>query len=141
MNGITPYCGAAPYYSTEKREAKGGSFGCSDFSFQTGKEEIFCARSMDFYIKMKSDFHVYCRGEIRESLAPDGSKGLSWVSKYGYMGVNAFGIDDPVEGLNEQGLSFGFLTLRCSEYQTVSEEQKCEALAIHQCWRLDLGQF
>ena len=116
-------------------------FGCCDFQLKTKNDAIICGRSMEFPMEMDSQIMVYPRNEQHSSTAPDGSKGLEWTSKYGFIGINAFQIESPDEGLNEAGLSFGVLTLRCSKYQTVSEFQKSQALALMDVGTWILGNF
>ncbi len=96
---------------------------------------------MKFPIPMDSQVAVYSRNEKCSSTTPDGLPGLEWTSKYGFIGINAFHMNSPDEGMNEVGLSFGFLTLRCSEYQTVSDAQRHQALALMDVGTWILGNF
>ncbi|MDZ4185083.1 MAG: linear amide C-N hydrolase, partial [Desulfuromonadales bacterium] len=51
------------------------------------------------------------------SMTPDGKKGRSWRSKYGFLGINALGLKRAVlDGLNEAGLAVEFLWFPGSEY-------------------------
>lgn len=119
----------------------GIGFGCSDFQLTARDGTITCARAMDFPIPMDSEAVVFNRNTQFTSTAPDNSPGLSWTSKYGFVGINAFNLNGCDEGMNEAGLSFGFLTLECTEYQTVSDSQKHQALALMDVGTWILGNF
>src|SRR5438128_1482619 len=93
--------------------------GCSDFQLKTKRGSIMCGRNMDFMIPMKSQIIVFNRDTNMSSFAPDRSPGLQWTTKYGFVGINAFGIDIVDEGINEKGLTCGFLTLNGGTYPQV----------------------
>lgn len=112
----------------------GVGFGCGDFQFTTEDKNVLCARSMEFPIPMESKRVCFNRDTKFTSKAPDNSPGFEWVSKYGIIGINAFDLEECiVEGTNGW-MSFGFLTLGCSEYQTVEPSQYHQALTL-----LDVG--
>lgn len=102
---------------------------CSDIQFRLNDaaQTAICGRNMDFPIPMHSKIIKHLIGEEMVSQAPDGNPGFSWKSKYGYLGISAFGnVKDnnskiAVDGLNTQGLSGGVLTLIKTQYQTVPE--------------------
>ncbi len=50
---------------------------------------------------MESQLVVYPSNEYHSSIAPDGTQGFSWISKYGFLGISAFHMDGPDEGMNE----------------------------------------
>jgi choloylglycine hydrolase len=86
-------------------------------------------RTMEFAQDLKSDALVVPRGRQVTSPAPKG-EGLSWTSKYGYVGMNVFGEPLITDGLNEKGLGFGALYLPGeTEYQTVSHGDSAHALS------------
>lgn len=116
-------------------------FGCSDFQLKTRNKDIICARSMEFSIPMDSQLVVYPSNVNHSSTAPDGTKGLEWTSKYGFIGICPFNLHGPDEGMNEKGLSFGYLTLECSKYQTISDSEKSIALALIDVGTWILGNF
>ena len=115
--------------------------GCSDFQLKTKKGSILCGRNMDFIIPMKSQIMVFNRGTNMSSLAPDGSPGLQWNTKYGFVGVNAFHIDLIDEGMNEKGLTCGFLTQNGAAYPAVNPDRKNMSVAIMDLCMWVLGNF
>jgi choloylglycine hydrolase len=94
---------------------------------------------MDFNIDLKSDLKVVPRGLQVTSNAPDGKKGLSWTTKYGFVGVNMLDYDKFKDGLNEKGLGIGMLWLEATEYpKPISPEN---ALSIQDAGTWLLGNF
>lgn len=116
-------------------------FGCCDFQLSTLDKSIICGRSMEFSIETESRINVHTRGELHSSIAPDKSTGVEWVTKYGYVAISALGVDEPLEGMNEKGLSFSFLSLQCSEYQQVAPNEMKQALGITDVGAWILGNF
>lgn len=112
---------------------------CSDIQFTDGKDFVVTARTMDFDIDLKSDIKIVPRGQQITSNAPDGKKGLSWTSKYGFVGVNALDIDKFNDGLNEKGLSIGLLWLEMSEFPKPTSPDN--ALSIQELGAWVLGNF
>ena len=114
--------------------------GCSDFQLRTKDNAIICGRAMDFIMPMKSQILVFNRGMNMSSKAPDGTVGLQWVSKYGFVGINAFGINLADEGMNTEGLTCGVLMME-SSYPTVSPNDYNISLAVMDVCTWILGSF
>ncbi|MBI5033197.1 MAG: linear amide C-N hydrolase [Chloroflexi bacterium] len=112
---------------------------CSDIQFTDDKDFVVSARTMDFDIDLKSDIKIVPRGQPTTSNASDGKKGLSWTSKYGFVGVNALDLDKFNDGLNEKGLSVGMLWLELSEYPNPTSSDN--ALSIQDVGTWMLGNF
>ena len=68
---------------------------------------VVFARSMEFGQQIQSDILIAPKGMVWNSVAPDGSKGLQWTTKYAFMGPDGFGVPNPLEGINDQGLYVG----------------------------------
>ena len=102
---------------------------CSDFQLKT-KSGILCGRTMDFIIPMKSQVLVFNRDTEMSSMAPDGSVGLQWTSNYGFVGINAFHVELVDEGLNEVGLTCGFLVMNDSIYPPIVSGYNNVSLAL-----------
>lgn len=61
---------------------------------------------------------------------------MTWVGKYGYMGMTALGMNAVVDGLNEKGLSIGALWFPGTEYPTVSSKVGRPEIAL-----IDIGDW
>ena len=112
------------------------AFGCSDFCLTVKEGTVVCGRTMDSPITMESELKIYNREDLHTSKSPGGGRGHIWVSKLGFVAINAPGITDVVEGMNEAGVSFSFLTLSGSQYPD------CTNKSIYQCLAItDLGKW
>jgi choloylglycine hydrolase len=112
------------------------SFACTDFQIKATDGTVVVGRSMEFAIELDSSVIAVPRSQKFASTVPDGKEGLKWVNRYGFVAANAFGYDCVVDGLNEAGLSVGFLWLPGTEYQKVSGRDAKKAVSI-----LDLGNW
>lgn len=120
----------------------GQAVACTDFQIEAIDGSIVIGRAMDFHLETNSAITVYQRGERLSSSSPGGKKGYEWTSKYGFVGVNAFGNKRYVlDGLNEAGLSAGFLWLQEAGYQTVKDSEATQALIIYDVSSWLLGSF
>jgi choloylglycine hydrolase len=93
---------------------------------------------MDFAVDMDSYIFAVPRGRDVQSMLADGSKGLMWTSKYGYVAVNGFHADGFCDGLNEKGLSFAGLWLPGTRYPGKEGD---DWVAITDCAKWILGNF
>jgi choloylglycine hydrolase len=67
---------------------------------------------------------------------------MTWTSKYGYVMMDFFGSGHPVDGMNEEGLSMGFLYLPgYTKYQTVPKGANSDALIYLYVGDWVLGNF
>ena len=118
------------------------SLACTDFQIKSKDGAIIIGRSMEFAMKVGSQIVIHPRGERLSSQTPEGKKGLSWKSKYGFVSVNAFGIEDAtVDGINEAGLSVEFLWLPGAEYQKIPRDKDSKAITIGDLGNWILGNF
>jgi len=97
---------------------------------------------MEFAADLKSNLCTSPRGRIFNNSAPNGKTGLSWKAKYGYLYLDGFNIDGSVDGINEEGLSFGALYLPGeTQYQTIPSGQEQRALLYTQFGDWILSNF
>lgn len=83
---------------------------CTVFRLQAGDGTIIVGRSMEFAVDLKYDIIVVPRNKTYVSPAPDRPVGLTWKTRYGYVGVASFGMDYGLsDGINEKGLAVGLL--------------------------------
>lgn len=114
---------------------------CTDVRIMAKDGSAMSVRTMEFGIDLKSDVVVVPRGQKVSSIAPKG-EGLTWTSKYGFVGMNVFDEAFFVDGLNEKGLGIGALYLPGeTEYQTVAPGDEARALANADFVAWVLGNF
>ncbi len=103
---------------------------CTSFRVTSKDSAVLVGRSMEFGMELNSTVMIAPRGFRFNSPAPGGGQGLSWQSKYGFVGMNAKDIDVATDGLNEAGLSVHLLLLPgYAEYQEVGAHDNGRALA------------
>lgn len=93
---------------------------CSRILWNENGEANVVARTMDLYMSDQAELVVSPKGQEHNGLVEEGAN-LEWVSKYGSVGVTAYGIST-TDGLNEAGLSANLLYLTGSEYGERDEE-------------------
>jgi choloylglycine hydrolase len=91
---------------------------CTDFLVKANDGSVIVGRSMEWGEDMKSQLGFQARGEARQSTTPDGKPGLNWQSKYGFVCANCYGLDIPIDGMNEKGFSVGALWFPGAIYQS-----------------------
>jgi choloylglycine hydrolase len=109
----------------------------------TAKDKtVMIGRTMEFGLESGWKIAVVPRDIQFTSPAPGGKKGLTWKTKYGYVGVVGWGIDTMVsDGMNQAGLSFGGLWYDPVEYQQVAPGEESRALAQTMSGAWILGNF
>jgi choloylglycine hydrolase len=110
---------------------------CTDFIVQAQDGSIINGRSLEFGLEFQSKIKFFSRNQRITSQAPGQKKGIQWISKYGFLGVTGLGLNFPLDGVNEMGLSFGYLWMPgATQYPTVPAEQMKNALDF-----IDLGSW
>ena len=83
---------------------------CTSIRIKTEDGLVFYARTMEGGVDYHSKVTVIPKGTAYQGTLPDNTaKGLRWVSKYGMVGMNAFGQPLLTDGINEMGLAVGNL--------------------------------
>ena len=115
---------------------------CTQFMLVAKDGSIVIARTMEFGAPLESCIVTSPVGRVIQSPAPDGSDGMKWTSKYWYIMADFFGSKHPVDGMNEEGLSMGFLYLPgYTKYQTVPKGANKDALFYLYVGDWVLGNF
>jgi choloylglycine hydrolase len=103
---------------------------------------IVPGRTLEFGFDLKSDVVVIPKGTTIVGSTPDGSKGISYTSKYGMLGANAVGLPDIIDGINDQGLYVGlFYFPAYASYPNATKENASRAMAPHEYANWILGNF
>lgn len=114
---------------------------CTNFVLQSEDKALINGRSMEFAADLNSQLIVTLRGKSFTSPAPGNNKGITWASKYGYVGFNALNQEIMVDGLNEEGLSFGALWLPDSLYPVIKDTSAANIIALEMLGDWLLGNF
>jgi choloylglycine hydrolase len=103
---------------------------CTGITIKPKDGSIIFARTLEFALDLKSNIIVVPRGKEYVGTAPGDKPGLSWKTKYGIVGANAFDMPVTVDGLNEKGLHVGlFYFPGFAKYQEIKAEDVGKALA------------
>jgi choloylglycine hydrolase len=118
------------------------TYACTDFKIKAKDGTLLNARTMEFGVELKSNFRSSPRGRAFETTTSNNKPGLSWKGKYGYLYIDGFGIDASFDGLNEAGLSFGYLYLPGeTTYQTIPDGKDSQAIPYYLLGDWILGNF
>ena len=116
-------------------------FSCTDFQIKAADGTVIIGRSMEFALDLQSRVIASPRGKEFTGESPDGQQGLSWKSRYGFVGLDAFGLGKVIDGINEKGLAVEGLWLAESEYRQVPPGEEGRALAVEDVGDWILSSF
>jgi choloylglycine hydrolase len=103
---------------------------------------VIAARTLEFGVDLHSDVLVVPAGTALTGTLPDGGKGISYTTKYGFLGANAEGLTAIVDGINDQGLYVGlFYFPDYASYPDATKDNASRAMAPHEYANWLLGNF
>ncbi len=103
---------------------------------------VIAARTLEFGFDLHSEVLVVPAGTALTGTLPDGGKGISYTTKYGFAGANAEGLTAIVDGINDQGLYVGlFYFPGYASYAEATKENAARAMAPHEYANWLLGNF
>ncbi len=103
---------------------------------------VVAARTLEFGFDMHSEVMVAPAGTAFTGTLPDGGKGISYRTKYGFAGANGMGLPAIVDGLNDQGLYVGlFYFPGYASYADATKDNAGRAMAPHEYANWLLGNF
>ncbi len=78
---------------------------CTTFRLQSQDGAWIAGRSMELSLDLQSNIMLVPRQFALTAMQPDMKAGMVWSAKYGFLGINTFGLDVATDGMNEAGLS------------------------------------
>jgi choloylglycine hydrolase len=94
---------------------------------------VIAARSLEFGFDVHSEVMIVPAGTAFTGSLPDGGKGISYKTKYGFAGANAEGMTAILDGINDQGLYVGlFYFPGYASYADATKENAPRAMAAHE---------
>ena len=107
------------------------SSACMSFSVTAKDSSVIIGRTMEFGVDSHWKIVAVSRNTQFSSPGPENRTGMKWQSKYGYVAVLGWGLNDMVaDGMNEKGLSFGGLWYEPDvKYESVPPGRESRALA------------
>jgi len=118
------------------------SFACTGISLDAKDGAMIRGRTMEFGFPLSSNVIVIPAGAQMNGTLPDGKKGIAYTTKYAMAGANAVGQTVILDGLNDQGLSFGlFYFPGFAEYPEATADNAAKAMAPFEFGAWVLGNF
>jgi choloylglycine hydrolase len=118
------------------------SLACTGISLDAKDGGLVRGRTLEFGFPLSSNVLVIPAGQTLNGTLPDGKPGLSYTTKYAMTGANAVDQEVIVDGINDQGLSFGlFYFPGFAEYPAVTAENASRAMAPFELGTWVLGNF
>lgn len=115
---------------------------CSDITLTAKDGTQIIGRTMEFGVDLKSNLRTSPRGRDFTTTTSNDKPGLQWKSTYGYIYVDGFGVDSGFDGMNEAGLSFGYLYLPGETvYQTIPDGKDSQSIPYLYFGDWVLGNF
>ena len=106
------------------------AFACTGISLKAADGAAIRGRTLEFGFPMRSNVLVVPAGREMSGTLPDGGKGLSYTSRYAFIGANALDLPVILDGLNDQGLSVGlFYFPGYASYTPATPENAKRAIA------------
>jgi choloylglycine hydrolase len=84
---------------------------CTNIQVKAKDGTLIVSRTMEFGPDMQSRLMNSTRDKKFATTTGDNLPTMQWNAKYGYLFADFFGSGQPVDGMNEKGLSFGYLYL------------------------------
>jgi len=120
----------------------GTTLACTNVTLTAQDGDIMVGRSLEFGPNLNSNIMTSAEGRSFQSPSMTSQPGVTWKSKYGYVFLDFFGSGHPVDGMNEAGLSMGYLYLPgYTQYQQVPEGKSNQALSYTLFGDWLLGNF
>jgi len=119
----------------------GNLFCCTDFTIMAENKSIANGRSMEFGTDLQSELIIIPKGVKQQSKLENGQRGISWTAKYAAMGMNVFGLDVLIDGINEKGLTIGGLWMPGTVYPSVKKGTSSQLISLMDLGNWILGSF
>lgn len=115
---------------------------CTNITLKAKDNTVVVARTLEFAPDLKSEILTGYVGQPFGNIAFDDNAPKKWTGKYGFMYLNGFGHDFVVDGMNDQGLSFGYLYLPgYTTYAKPTEDNQKTGLSYIQLGGFVLSQY
>ena len=115
---------------------------CTGITLTSKDSTTIVARTIEWGgSDLNSQYVIVPRGYTLHAYTPDGSKGMAFTARYGYVGLAVEQKDFIAEGINEAGLSAGlFYFPNYGEYEKYDSKLKDTSIADLQLVSLILGE-
>ncbi len=121
----------------------GSAYACTGITLDAKDGSRIMARTIEWGgNKLDSQYAVFPKNFYFQSKTPSGRKGLSFKTKYGFVGLTVAEKTFTVEGLNEEGLSAGlFFFPEYGSYKPYEEKNRQKTISDMELLSWILGSF
>jgi len=118
------------------------SYACTSFRVKTKEGYVFYGRTLEGQ-SFASSISVVPKGTEYVGTLPEGKQnGLKWTTKYGMVGMNAGGLPQLIDGINDQGLTAGNLFFPgYADYQAFDLQKANRSIAQYEVITWILSNF
>lgn len=103
------------------------NYACSNIVLKADNDDVTIGRTMEFASNLNSSIFLMPKSSNIQTQLGDSTPGMAWETKYSYLYFNGFNLKFAVDGMNDQGLSFGYLYLPGeTKYPKYSSNQAAE---------------
>ena len=117
---------------------------CTSFTLKGSDGGVVYGRSMEMGFPLHSQLTLMPRNFTKQGIGPDGKVGggLTWTTKYAVAGMNAVGMPEYSDGMNEKGLIGGMQNApNTAKYQTVTPADAANSISSAQVVTYVLTNF
>lgn len=114
---------------------------CTDFTITTQDNSVVVGRSLEFAQILPTRAQLFPKGEKTQSLLSNQKNGMSWTSKYAFVGMVVLPSQAVMDGFNEKGLSIGVLWFPGAQYPNDSSAPANASLSFADVGRWLLANF
>ncbi|MEA9603379.1 choloylglycine hydrolase family protein [Polynucleobacter sp. JS-JIR-II-c23] len=107
------------------------SYACTSFLLKGSDGGYVYGRTMEFGLPLNSQLTTIPRAYAHKGIGIDGKygSGLNWSAKYAVAGMNALGLPELVDGMNEKGLIGGVLNFpNSAAYPAVTQAESSSSI-------------
>ena len=122
--------------------AASSSYACTSFKVKTEEGYVFYGRTLEGK-SFGSSISIVPKGTQYVGTLPNGKQnGLKWTAKHGFVGMNAGGLPQMIDGINDRGLAAGNLFFPgYADYQPFQPEQAERTIAQYEVITWILSNF
>ncbi len=115
---------------------------CTGIRLEAKDGAVIVARTLEFGLDIESKVVEIPAGTTLTGTLPNNAKGITYKTKYGFLGANAFGLPVIIDGLNTEGLYIGeFFFPGYAGYADVTPANASQAMAGYEYSDWILGNF
>lgn len=124
--------------------ASSAVFACTGISLRSADGAVIAGRTVEWALSDAQHYRmaIFPRGKSFVGLTPEGSKGMKWQGRYGFVSMTAYGQDYGPDGMNEEGLYVGMYYLPgYAEYATYDPRQAASSMSVGDFMQWMLSSF